>query len=244
MSRGRRMQAQGESTTETQAALRAERVAGWLRVPLIVAALLAIPTIIVQESELGGIWEVLATVLDWCIWAMFAANLLIMLSIVPDRRRWLIENPLDVLIVVFTPPFLPATMKLARVLPVVRLVWLVVVANRLRNVFSLQGLRYAVLIVFTIVVGGGVVFVAVEPGQHLSTWEGLWWAAETVTTVAYGDIYPTTTLGCIVAAVVMTAGIGFVAMLTGALAQRFLYGAGQDTTPQPKSDDADIARKI
>src|ERR687889_1203021 len=79
MSRGRRMQAQGESTTETQAALRANRVAGWLRVPLIVAALLAIPTIIVQESELGGIWEVLATVLDWCIWAMFAANLLIML---------------------------------------------------------------------------------------------------------------------------------------------------------------------
>src|SRR5215208_3830122 len=53
MSRGRRMQTQGDPTTETQAAQRAERVAGWLRVPLIVAALLAIPTIIVQESDLG-----------------------------------------------------------------------------------------------------------------------------------------------------------------------------------------------
>src|SRR5918999_6455649 len=144
MSRARRMQ--GESTAETQAALRAERVAGWLRVPLIVAALLAIPTIIVQESDLGGFWEILATVLDWCIWAMFAANLLIMLSIVPDRRRWLIENPLDVLIVVLTPPFLPATMKLARVLPIIRLVWLMAIANRLRDIFSLQGLRYAALI--------------------------------------------------------------------------------------------------
>src|ERR671914_987868 len=244
MSRGRRMQAQGEPTAETQAALRAERVAGWLRVPLIVAALLAIPTIIVQESELGGTWEVLATVLDWCIWAMFAANLLIMLSIVPDRRRWLINNPLDVLIVVFTPPFLPATMKLARVLPVVRLVWLVVVANRLRNVFSLQGLRYAVLIVFTVVVGGGVIFVAVEPGQDLSAWDGLWWAAETVTTVAYGDIYPTTTLGCIVAAVVMTAGIGFVALLTGALAQRFLYGGNTDAAPSSDLDQAEMMRKL
>src|ERR671917_2956016 len=244
MSRGRRMQAQGELTAQTQAARRAERVAGWLRVPLIIAALLAIPTIIVQESDIGGFWGILAAVVDWCIWAMFAANLAIMLSIVPNRRRWLTENPLDVLIVVFTPPFLPATMKLARVLPVVRLIWLVVIANRLRNVFSLQGLRYAVLIVFTVVVGGGVIFVAVEPGQDLSTWDGLWWAAETVTTVAYGDIYPTTALGRIVATVVMTAGIGFVAMLTGALAQRFLYGAGQDTTPQPKSDDADIARKI
>ena len=40
---------------ETQAALRAERVARWLRL-LIVAALLAIPTIIV-ESDLGGFWR-------------------------------------------------------------------------------------------------------------------------------------------------------------------------------------------
>ena len=237
------MQAPGEPTTETQAALRGERVAGWLRVPLIIAALLAIPTIIVQESDLGGFWEILAAVLDWCIWAMFAANLVIMLSIVPDRRRWLIENPLDVLIVVFTPPFLPATMKLARVLPVVRLVWLVVVANRLRNVFSLQGLRYAALIVFTVVVGG-VIFVAVERGQDLSTWDGLWWAAETVTTVAYGDIYPTTALGRIVATVVMTAGIGFVALLTGALAQRFLYGGSASATPKPDPDEAEMMRKL
>ena len=244
MWRGRRVQAQAEPAAETQAASRAERVAKWLQVPLIIAALLAIPTIIVQESDLGGFWEIIAAVLDWCIWAMFAANLAIMLSIVPDRRRWLIENPLDVLIVVFTPPFLPVTMKLARVLPVVRLVWLVVVANRLRNVFSLQGLRYAALIVFTVVVGGGVIFVAVEPGQDLSTWDGLWWAAETVTTVAYGDIYPTTAMGRLVATVVMTAGIGFVALLTGALAQRFLYGESASATPEPDADRAEIMRKL
>jgi voltage-gated potassium channel len=242
MSSGRRTQAQGEPSSETQGARRAERVAKWLRVPLIVAALLTIPTIIVQESNLGGFWEIITVVLDWCIWAMFTANLAIMLSIVPDRRRWLIENPLDVLIVVFTPPFLPATMKLARVLPVVRLVWLVVVANRLRNVFSLKGLRYAALIVFTVVVGGGAIFVAVEPGQNLSTWDGLWWAAETVTTVAYGDIYPTTALGRLVATVVMTTGIGFVALLTGALAQRFLYGASAAQEPGP--DRAEMMRKL
>jgi voltage-gated potassium channel len=244
MSRGRRVQAQGDPMAETHAASRSERVAKWLRVPLIVAALMAIPTIIVQESDLGGFWVILAAVLDWCIWAMFAANLAIMLSIVPDRRRWLMENPLDVLIVVFTPPFLPATMKLARVLPVVRLVWLVAIAHRLRKVVSLQGLRYAALIVFTVVVGGGVIFVAVEPGQDLSTWDGLWWAAETVTTVAYGDIYPTTALGRLVATVVMTAGIGFVALLTGALAQRFLYGQSAGAAQEPGPDRAEMMRKL
>jgi voltage-gated potassium channel len=224
--------------------LRAERATRWLRAPLIVAALLAIPTIIVQESNLGGAWETLATVLDWCIWAMFTANLAIMLSIVPDRRRWLINNPIDVLIVVLTPPFLPTTLKLARALPVVRLLWLVAIAHRLRKVFSLEGLRYAALIVFTVVVGGGVVFVAAEPGQDLSTWDGLWWAAETVTTVAYGDIYPTTALGRIVATVVMTAGIGFVALLTGALAQRFLYGADEGADPKPDPDNVEMQRKL
>ena len=244
MATGRGSGTQDSTAAGTQAASRAERTARRLQVPLIVAALLAIPTIIVQESDLGKSWETLASILDWCIWGVFVANLVIMLSIVPDRRRWLIENPLDVLIVVFTPPFLPATMKLARVLPVVRLVWLVVVANRLRNVFSLQGLRYAVLIVFTVVVGGGVIFVAVEPGQDLSTWDGLWWAAETVTTVAYGDIYPTTALGRIVATVVMIAGIGFVALLTGALAQRFLYGGSASATPKPDPDEAEMMRKL
>jgi voltage-gated potassium channel len=244
MSTGDRSQTQDSQAAGTRAALRAERVAKWLQVPLVVAALLAIPTIIVQESDLGKSWEVLATVLDWGIWGVFAANLVIMLALVPDRRRWLTNNPLDVLIVVLTPPFLPAAMKLARVLPVVRLVWLMVVAHRVRNIFSLEGLRYAALIAFTIVVGGGVVFVAVEPGQNLSTWDGLWWATETVTTVAYGDIYPTTALGRVVATVVMIAGIGFVALLTGALAQRFLYGESTGTTPEPDPDQADVMRKL
>jgi voltage-gated potassium channel len=241
---GRNGQMQDSPATERRTDLRAERASEWLRVPLIVAALLALPTIIVQESDLGRSWEVLALVLDWCIWAVFAANLVIMLTLVPNRRRWLFQNPLDWLIVVFTPPFLPATMKLARVLPVVRLVWIVAVANRLRNVFSLEGLRYAALIVFTVVVGGGVVFVAVEPGQNLSTWEGLWWAAETVTTVAYGDIYPTTALGRVVATVVMTVGIGFVALLTGALAQRFLYGGGENAVDDHNADRDELKRKL
>jgi voltage-gated potassium channel len=228
----------------TQADPRAERVDRWLRTPLIVAALLAIPTIVVQESDFGEGWEILASVLDWMIWAVFAANLIIMLAVVPNRRRWLVHNPLDLLIVVLTPPFLPVTFKLARVLPIVRLLWLVIIAHRLRNVFSLQGLRYAALILFTIVVVGGVLFVAVEPDQHLSTWDGLWWAIQTVTTVTYGDISPTTALARIVATVVMTAGIGFVALLTGALAQRFLYGAREGAASEAGTNEAEITKKL
>jgi voltage-gated potassium channel len=149
-----------------------------------------------------------------------------------------------VLIVLLTPPFLPPSMKVARVLPLVRLVWLLMLAHRMRGLFSLEGLRYAALIVFTIVVGGGVIFVAVEPGQELSAWDGLWWATETVTTVAYGDIYPTTALGRIVATVVMTTGVGFVALLTGALAQRFLHRGNNNAAPEPTPSEAEMMQKL
>jgi voltage-gated potassium channel len=224
--------------------VRAERAAGWLRTPLIVAALLAIPVIVVQESDFGGFWDPITAALDWCIWGVFAANLVVMVAVVPDRLRWLRDNPLDVLIVVLTPPFLPATMKIARALPVIRLVWLLLVANRLHGLFSVQGLRYAALIVFTVVVGGGTLFVAAEPAQQLSIWDGLWWSAETVTTVAYGDIYPTTALGRVVATVVMTTGVGFVALLTGSLAQRFLHGGTGAPVSEPTPGEAEMTRRL
>jgi voltage-gated potassium channel len=121
---------------------------------------------------------------------------------------------------------------------------LLVLARRMRGLFSLNGLRYVALIAFAIVVGGGTLFAAVEPKQAPSTWDGLWWATETVTTVAYGDIYPETAAGRIVATVVMTTGVGFVALLTGAFAQRFLRGGNERETPAHMPTEAEMMRKL
>jgi voltage-gated potassium channel len=70
----------------------------------------------------------------------------------------------------------------------------------------------------------GAGYAAVEKGQHLSTWDGVWWAIVTVTTVGYGDSDPHTDGGRVIAIVVMLVGIGFIAILTAAAAERFVRG--------------------
>src|SRR5262249_57931381 len=70
-------------------------------------------------------------------------------------------------------------------------------------------------------IGGGAAFAAAENSQNLSLWDGVWWAFGTMTP-AGSDIEPATTLGRIIGIVVTSAGIVFIAYLTGAFAERFL----------------------
>ncbi|HME02990.1 MAG TPA: potassium channel family protein [Solirubrobacteraceae bacterium] len=55
--------------------------------------------------------------------------------------------------------------------------------------------------------------------------DGLWWAIQTVTTVGYGDLVPTSTVGRLVAALVMVVGIGFLAVVTAAITSAFIESA-------------------
>jgi len=48
--------------------------------------------------------------------------------------------------------------------------------------------------------------------------DALWWAVVTITTVGYGDYYPVTTLGRMVAVFVMASGIGIIGALASILA--------------------------
>ena len=50
-----------------------------------------------------------------------------------------------------------------------------------------------------------------------------------MTTVSYGDEFPITTLGRILGMALMLIGIGFIAVLTGAIAERFLATRIEET---------------
>ena len=52
--------------------------------------------------------------------------------------------------------------------------------------------------------------------------DGLWWAVQTVTTVGYGDLVPTSTSGRLVASLVMLVGIGFLTVVTATITSTFI----------------------
>lgn len=214
---------------------RAKRVERFFNLPVIVAALLVLPVIVIEETAVSDAVKTVAAVFNWAIWLVFAAELVAMLWVVPNRTRWLIENPWDVAIVVLTPPLLPAGLQSLRALRLLRLVRLLKLAQISRRVFSRQGLRYAALLALLTLIGGGAAFIAVENNQHLSLWDGVWWAFATMTP-AGSNIEPETTLGRIIAIVVTAAGIVFIAYLTGAFAERFLAPEIQEEIEDARDD--------
>lgn len=68
--------------------------------------------------------------------------------------------------------------------------------------------------------------------------DALWWSFVTITTVGYGDFYPTTLLGRIIAAALITAGVGLFGTFTAYVASSFLQ---QEEEEQEKREDQILA---
>jgi voltage-gated potassium channel len=195
----------------------------WLQMGSLVAAVATIPSVILDVVDGLPNWlNIGAAILNWIVWSVFLVTLLWALVRSPHPWKTVNDNPMLPLIVVLTTPIAPAGLQMFRLL---RLGALIGAAHHARRLFSLEGLRYAGLILVTVVVGGGVIFAAVEhSAQHLSIEDGIWWAIVTVTTVGYGDIVPHTDAGRGVAVIVMITGIGTAALLVGAASQKFVVG--------------------
>jgi voltage-gated potassium channel len=221
---------------------RAREVPRRLEIPLLVAALLTIPAIILEESNVPTWLEDFDIVLNWLIWSAFLAELVIMVRVSPRPGEWLRHHPLEVAIVLLTPPFLPAALQATRVFRLLRLLRLLSAGFITRRLLSTEGVRDAAVLAVVTVIGGGAAFSAVETDQHLSTWDGVWWAMTTVSTVGYGDVVPRTTDGRVIGILVMFVGIGFIAILTAAAAERFIRttGAIEEEQQEIEREQAEI----
>ena len=72
---------------------------------------------------------------------------------------------------------------------------------------------------------GSLVIWLFDKRDYESYGDALWYSLQTVTTVGYGDVTPTSTLGRVVGGVVMVVAIGFITIVTAAVTSLFIEAA-------------------
>jgi voltage-gated potassium channel len=80
-------------------------------------------------------------------------------------------------------------------------------------------------------VAAGLLMTVIDREQYPSIGSGLWWAAQTVTTVGYGDNVPVSFLGRLLAVLVMLLGISFLTVITAAITSAFVARSQREQRP-------------
>ena len=91
----------------------------------------------------------------------------------------------------------------------------------LETIFNSRRLRTILAALIFFIGIFGYLFYVSEP-QVETFGDGIWWALVTITTVGYGDITPLTTLGRVVAGLLMLLGLGLIATITAIVSAKFI----------------------
>lgn len=216
-----------------QLSVRIERASRLPMVLLSVAFLVAValPELVDVTPELDETLEAI----NWLIWAAFAFELLVMTYLAPNRRRYLLAHWVDVLTVVV--PFL-RPLRLLRIVIVSARLWAEARVLIYQRTFSTVAMTSMVS-----ALAAATLVYAVERGGEgpIQTYpDALWWAAATITTVGYGDVFPKTPAGRGIAVLLMLVGISVFGLLTARVAAIFI----EETEAQAGSPDEVHAQKL
>ena len=89
-----------------------------------------------------------------------------------------------------------------------------------------QQLLSSVFIILVLMLSSSLCMYSLEnkaqPEVFTNAFSGIWWAASTLLTVGYGDIYPVTTLGKVFGIFIAFLGVGMVAIPTGIISAGFV----------------------
>ena len=226
MRAGRRLRTTGpDDTTETvepvipteAARLTWERRAEW---PLTIAALIFLGAFAwpILDPALTATWAATCDVIVWATWCLFVIDYAT--RVLLSRNRWLFvrSNLIDLLSVV---------LPILRPLRLLRLLTVLNAINRYAG-GSLRGkviLYVTGSVTLTIFVASLAVLDAergAEGGNIHGFGDAVWWAITTMTTVGYGDRFPVTTTGRVVATGLMLTGIALIGVVTASLASWLL----------------------
>ncbi len=192
--------------------------------PLTIAAVVFLFTyswqVLAQPGESG---IAVSDAIIWLTWAMFAIDYVVSLSLAEDRKTWFLKHLLDLAIV------------LLPILRPLRLLRLVVILQALQRTIG-TAVR-GKIVVYVVGASALLMYVAAlallesergQGGNVENFGDAIWWSFVTVTTVGYGDFYPVTLMGRIIAAALMLSGIALIGVVTGSLASWLVEKVGDE----------------
>jgi len=192
--------------------------------------------VIIAIAQLREVGEVALTV-EIAISAVFVGDFLRRLSIAHNRRAYVVRGlgwvdligcipGLRIVRIVRVSRSLRQLRKYGGVRPVARQVF----ANRAQG-----SLLLVILVAIYVIEFGSMAMLATEsrsPDANIRTSsDALWYIMVTISTVGYGDLYPTTAMGRIVGVFILIVGVGLFSTLTGFLANIFVIPTPRVSSP-------------
>jgi len=201
-------------------------------VVLLVLILLSVLTVMLESiASLQQKYEALFRAAEWWYTIIFTLELILRIWVYPKRGQYLFSffGIVDVLAILptYISLIVPGTqyfmvirvLRLLRIGRIFKLTHFLKEANMLSGALraSLPKILVFIGTVLTLVMVIGSVMYVVEGGENgfTSIPKSIYWAIVTLTTVGYGDIAPQTTLGQMLAGIVMLMGYGIIAIPTG-----------------------------
>lgn len=175
--------------------------------------------------EVNSSTQLILDATQWVSWVAFAVDLCANILKAPNKALYLKKHPLEVAAVAL--PFL-RPLRLLRFISFGALVFEKVnlgksVAISIKVILTSLFLTYLAGIEITLAERG-------QPGATIQgVGDGFWWAITTLTTVGYGDIYPTTTQGRFIAVGLMVSGICVLGVISATVAAWFVRMTQHDS---------------
>ncbi len=141
-------------------------------------------------------------------WSFFKANIFDLIAIIP----------LSSMFSLFRVARITRFARFTKAAKALRLVRITGVLGKVRRFIQTNGFIYMLYCALFLILTSSIIMTFVEFGNFE---DSLWWSIVTVFTVGYGDISPTSTIGRLIAVILMLLGIGLVSSLTSTMTTYF-----------------------
>jgi voltage-gated potassium channel len=207
----------------------------WTDVPLITLALGSLPILLLEfvSDRLSSTDTTFITLVNVVVFVAFAVDYIVELMLAGDRRAYVRREWTSLLIAISQGVALLHALQIFGAIRAIRAIRPVVFVWRLlaigvaeskevRATFRDRAVTVAVSISGFVWLTAAVAFTIVEDvghGRRVDSFgDALWWSASTISTVGYGDVYPVTTVGRIIAVLTMIVGVSTFGVITAKLA--------------------------